>query len=152
MLYNELIFKRHFPYRGRYFIKNITGIIPYFKAIHFLIKNGYDEYAVWETDRHFIITTQSILEKYRDTRSGTPILVENYPHYEPKTDDEKRIVNENEELWNSVINRMIELLELMDERNSVYDNMEYTDSFSKMTAAKDEFFELFSKYFYHLWD
>ena len=101
---------------------------------------------------HFIITTHSILEKYRDTRSGTPVLIENYPHYDPKTDEEKRIVNENEKLWNSVISRMIELLELMDERNPMYDNLEYSECFSKLTKAKDEFFELFSKYFYHLWD
>ena len=53
---------------------------------------------------------------------------------------------------------MIELLDLTDEQNTKYETDEYkgVDGMEKkrieMDAAKDEFFGLFSKCFYHLWD
>ena len=53
---------------------------------------------------------------------------------------------------------MIELLDLMDEFNPKYDTDEYDscEGYKRMQdemyAAKDEFFVLFSKYFYDLWD
>ena len=67
--------------------------------------------------------------------------------------------------WNAIIDRMIELLDLMDEANPIYDIdfpadeaareewLKITkENIEKMYSAKDEFFELFSTYFYHLWD
>jgi len=131
---------------------NVKGIIPYFKAMHHLAKYGYDDLAVWETASYFIHTMRSILIKYSETRSGTPVLVENYPLGVPKTDEEKRIVLENSLKWEAIINRMIHLLDLMDEDNSLYDDLEYGEIFSNINKAKEEFFGLFSKYFYHLWD
>ena len=44
------------------------------------------------------------------------------------------------------------MFDLMDESNIIYDDMDYEQQNEKMNAAKDEFFELFSKYFYNLWD
>lgn len=50
---------------------------------------------------------------------------------------------------------MLELLAQMDERSDMYDNLE-PDDWKKMDEmremASEEFFKLFNKYFYYLWD
>lgn len=153
LFYNEKIFKRCFNYKGKYWYKNIKYIPLYFKLMHHLIKYGYDEYATWETFRWFIDTMQSILLHYRN-HAGVPIVVDNYPWGE-ETEEDKKIIKQNEEKWYSIVDRMLELLDLMDENNPKYDADEYDDYMkmdNEMGAAKNEFFELFSKYFYNLWD
>ena len=134
MFYNEKIFKRCFNYRGKYWYKNIEYIPLYFKQMHFLIKHGYDKYAHWETFNWFIDTMSSVLKKYRKIHYGYPWNME---------------LDE----WDAIIDRMIELLDLMDEDSQTYQDYEdYKKLLEDMNSAKDEFFELFSKYFYHLWD
>lgn len=137
MFYNKKIFKRCFCYRGRYWYKNIKHIPLYFKLMHHLVKYGYDEYATWETFDWFIDTMKSILTSYRENHCGYPCDL-------------------SEEGWDKIIDHMIELLDLMDECNSKYDAEEYEKDWKKrydeMYAAKDEFFKLFSEYFYNLWD
>lgn len=58
-------------------------------------------------------------------------------------------------MYNDGIDRMLELLAQMDERNDMYDNLEPND-WKKMDEmremASEEFFKLFNKYFYYLWD
>lgn len=142
IFYNEKIFKRCFDHRGKYWYRNIKEIPLYFKLMHHLIKYGYDEYATWETFNWFIATMKSILPHYRDHIS-IPIVIDDYT--EEKAD-------KNEEKWYGIIDRMIELLNLMDERNIRYKGVDYGWQHSEMNKAKDEFFELFSKYFYNLWD
>ena len=150
MFYNEKIFKRCFRYKGRYWYRNIKEIPLYFKLMHHLIKYGYDEFAEWETFNWFIDIMKSILPNYYK-HSGVPILVENYPWCE-EAEQDKAIARLNEAKWYSIISRMIESLDLMDESNIIYDDMDYEQQNEKMNTAKDEFFELFSKYFYNLWD
>ena len=123
--------------------------------MHHLIKYGYDEYATWETYYWFIQTMKSILVDYKNNMSSTPIIVDNYP-WQTKTDEDRAIVKENEAKWNSIVDRMITLLDEMDEYNSRYDDDKYQGNWllvqKEITAAKDEFFKLFSNYFFHLWD
>ena len=145
LFYNEKIFKRCFNYKGRYWYKNIKYIPLYFKLMHHLIKYGYDEYAEWETFNWFIDTMKVILPKYK-TYPGAPLVLEGCVW------DESYDVDENEEMWNSIVDRMIELLDLMDERNPKYEDMDWDQEEKEKNAAKDEFFGLFSKYFYNLWD
>ena len=153
LFYNEKIFKRCFNYKGKYWYKNIKYIPLYFKLMHHLIKYGYDEYATWETFNWFIDTMKPILTEYNSSRSGSAIVIDNYFELQESGVDAGE---ENEKAWNNIVNRMIELLDLMDECNPKYDSEEYNKDFKKqdneMYAAKNEFFELFSKYFYNLWD
>lgn len=142
IFYNEKIFKRCFNYKGKYWYKNIKYIPLYFKLMHHLIKYGYDEYAEWETFNWFIGTMKSILPQYKN-HMGVPIVIDDYT-------DEKE--DENETKWYSIIDRMVELLDLMDEQNVRYEDTDYEWQHTEMNAAKDEFFELFAKYFYNLWD
>ena len=155
MFYNKRIFQRCFSYKGRYWYKNLKYIPLYFKLIHRLVKNGYDEYAEWETFNWFIDTMKPILKNYNANRYGTAIVIDNYFELlESGEDADER----NEEAWDDIVNRMIELLDLMDECNPKYDTEIgcdidiYKKNNEEMCAAKDEFFELFSKYFYDLWD
>jgi hypothetical protein len=142
IFYNEKIFKRCFNYKGKYWYKNIKYIPLYFKLMHHLIKYGYDEYATWETFNWFIDTMKSILPHYKN-HMGVPIVIDNY------TEEQ---ANENEVKWYGIIDRMVELLDLMDEQNVRYEDSDYKWQDDEMNRAKNEFFELFSKYFYNLWD
>lgn len=149
IFYNKRIFERCFHYKGKYWYRNIKNIPLYFELIHYLIKHGYDEYASWETFNWFIDIMKSILMKYNSGRCGTPIVIDNYFKLQESGIDADE---ENEKAWNDIVNRMIELLDLMDESNVSYEDTDYEWQYSEMNKAKDEFFELFAKYFYNLWD
>lgn len=154
LLYNKTIFKRCFHYRKKYWYKNLKYIPLYFRLLNDLMKYGYDEYATWETANWFIDTMKSVLTRYRDGHCGDPIIIDNYFEYE----DTEEASAKNAEEWNKIVNRMIELLDLMDESNPKYDTKEYENlegmlrQDKEMNTAKEEFFSLFSKYFYYLWD
>lgn len=47
---------------------------------------------------------------------------------------------------------VIDLLDKMDENNEIYDNMDWKTEYETQTNAKNEFFKLFSEYFFSLWD
>lgn len=153
MFYNKKIFKRCFNYKKRYWYLNLKHIPLYFKLMHFLIKNGYDEYATWETFDWFIDTMREILLNYRTNSNGIPILLDNYPMGSHEyTEEEQKIIEKNNTLWYSTLDRMIELLNLMDERNLKNEDYDWKQTQEKKEEAKNEFFKLFSKYFYNLWD
>ena len=100
-----------------------------------------------QIDDWFIQTIKPILVDYREKHDGVPIVIDNYSNV---------VRTENEEKWDNIIHRMIKLLDDMDVNNLKYDTDEYKFNWEKqskeMDAAKDEFFGLFSKYFYDLWD
>lgn len=137
LLYNEHIFKREFCWSKKYWYRNILSILRYFKSLHYLIKHGYDKSAVWDTFSWFIDTMRSILQEYNTIHSSHPYRY-------------------TEEEWNAIINRMLELLDDMDENSPKYEEKEYYLNWAKqrqeMFAAKEEFFKLFAENFYDLWD
>jgi hypothetical protein len=114
--------------------------------MHHLIKHGYDEYATWETFDWFIDTMRDILTYYRNHHDGYPVA----PNFNELLQEELDIEYDND------LDKMISLLNDMDENNPKYEAEEYQKDYGKhyeeMNAAKDEFFKLFSKYFYNLWD
>ena len=132
-----------FMFRGKNWWRNLKDIPIFIKRIFFALKHGYSPVAQWETFEWFIAVMREILINYRDNRTGTPVVIPDY-----HTDD---LISENKniEAYNNILNEMIELLNKMDECNYLtYNNA----SLEAMNAAKDRFFELFSKYFYALWD
>lgn len=139
---NNLTFSL-FDYPKRFWYHNIKDIPIFIKRIFFTLKHGYSPVAQWETFEWFIVVMREILINYRDNRTGTPIVIPGY-HIDSLISENKNI-----EAYNNILNEMIELLDKMDEGNYLtYDNT----SLEAMNAAKDKFFELFSKYFYTLWD
>ena len=111
-------------------------------------KHGYAYIDVWEMFNWFITTIRPMLVHLRDHGCGVPIEFEN-----------------NEKGWYDTLTDMISCLDMMDE-DKVKDSLGF-DSFDKrmsmtkkdyekyyhtMENNKNRFFELFSAYFYNLWD
>lgn len=136
-----------FMYRGKYFWKNFRDIHILFERIFFTLKHGYSPVAKWETFAWFIDVMKEILTNYRYNRCGDQILIDNYLN-----NDGTENRDENEEANNKLFDRMIELLNKMDERNEIYDDMDWKAKDRLMNNAKNEFFKLFSEYFFSLWD
>ena len=109
---------------------------------------GYAWSDVWNMYGWFMLTIEPMLIHLRNNHIGVPMEFENNP-----------------EGWDAVLDEMIACLKLMDEDNA-YDYFGFGDyeSYSRMTKEdheniystmennKNRFFELFSKYFYNLWD
>lgn len=135
-----------FMFHGKDWWRNLKDIPIFIKRIFFTLKHGYSPVAQWETFGWFIAVMREILINYRDNRTGTPVVIPDY-----HTDD---LISENKniEIYNNILNEMIELLDKMDECNSTYKGVSLEERHSAMDSAKNKFFELFSKYFYTLWD
>ena len=135
-----------FMFHGKSWWRNLKNIAIFIKRIFFTLKHGYSPVAQWETFEWFIAVMREILINYRDNRTGTPVIIPDY-----HTDD---LISENKniEIYNNILNGMIELLDKMDECNSTYNGVSLEEMHSAMDSAKNKFFELFSKYFYTLWD
>lgn len=110
-------------WRPRNFFHNIR---IYFKRRRYLLKHGYPEIATWECFEYFRQTWIDILTEYGENLHGAPMGFESC-----------------EEWKSNVIDKMIADLQLMDIDNGNSD---------KAVTAKKEFFQLFSEYFYDLWD
>lgn len=135
-----------FMLRGKNWWRNLKDIPIFIQRIFFTLKHGYSPAAQWETFEWFIAVMRKILINYRDNRMGTPVVIPDY------NIDDLISENKNIEIYNNILNEMIELLDKMDECNSTYNGVSLEEMHSAMNAAKDKFFELFSKYFYTLWD
>ena len=111
-------------------------------------KRGYSYGDVWEMFNWFIRTTKPMLIHLKEHHCGVPIEFEN-----------------DESAWDFVLTEMIDCLTLMDEDNAyaqygfdVWDarrkmtREDYEKVYRTMEDNKNRFFELFSKYFYNLWD
>lgn len=133
-------------FHGKDWWRNLKDIPIFIKRIFFTLKHGYSPVAQWETYGWFITVMREILVNYRDNRMGTPVVIPDY-----HTDD---LISENKniEIYNNILNEMIELLDKMNECNLIYNGVSLKEMHSAMDSAKNKFFELFSKYFYTLWD
>lgn len=135
-----------FMFHGKDWWRNLKDIPIFIKRIFFTLKHGYSPVAQWETFGWFITVMREILVNYRDNRTGTPVVIPDY------NIDDLISENKNIEIYNNILNEMIELLDKMDECNSTYNGVSLEEMHSAMDSAKNKFFELFSKYFYTLWD
>lgn len=135
-----------FAYPKQVWYRNLKDIPIFFKRIFFTLKHGYSPAAQWETFGWFIAVMHEILTSYRNNRCGTPVVIPGYDI------DNLASENNNVETYNKILDEMIDLLNKMDETNSIYDDMPMKEADAAQEAAKDKFFESFSKYFYTLWD
>lgn len=135
-----------FMFHGKDWWRNLKDIPIFIKRIFFTLKHGYSPVAQWETFEWFIAVMREILINYRNNRTGTPVVIPDY------NIDDLISENKNVNVYNSLLNEMIELLDKMDECNLTYNDVSLKEMHSAMDSAKNKFFELFSKYFYTLWD
>lgn len=112
-------------------------------------KRGYSYGDVWDMDYWFMRTVKPMLIHLRDHGCGIPneLYVEG--------SDNERIY------WENTLTEMISCLELMNEdnaekylgiENNDFSVEDYNKKWALMEENKNRFFELFSKYFYNLWD
>ena len=134
-----------FMYHGKYWWRNFKDIHIFIKRIFFVLKHGYSPVAKWETFAWFIDVMKEILTNYRYNRYGSPIIIDDY--FNEGNRDEK-----NKESYDQILDKMIALLDKMDESNPLYDDIDWATKDESMSKAKDEFFKLFSEHFYDLWD
>ena len=132
-----------------YRIKNTISDFWYdFRARCQHFKRGWSYGDVWDMDVWFMHTVKPMLIHLRDHGTGIP--------------NELYVDGENERVnWENTLTEMISCLELMDEnaarrRLSIPDSDYSFESYKKandlMEENKDRFFELFSKYYFSLWD
>ena len=132
-----------------YRIKNAISDFWYdFRCRCQRFKRGYAYSDVWDMDVWFMRTVKPMLIHLKDHGIGIP--------NELYTDGENERVN-----WENTLTEMITYLELMDEdaarehldiSDSDYSFESYQKTNDFMEENKNRFFELFSKYFFDLWD
>ena len=137
-----------FMFHGKSWWRNLKDIPIFIKRIFFVLKHGYSPAAQWETYGWFMSVMKEILTNYRYNRMGSPVVIDNF--FDVKEENPNDIANE--EAYNAILDRMIDLLDKMDESNPIYDNMDWKESDKAIVNAKNEFFKLFSEHFYSLWD
>lgn len=110
---------------------------------------GYSYGDIWDMDFWFKRTVKPMLIHLRDYGLSAP------------NDLYLQGVENEREAWEAVLTEMVECLKLMDEDEAkkhlgIADNDHSYKSYKQirdfMCEKKDRFFELFSKYFYSLWD
>ena len=126
-------------FRGclRFKIRDIK-YIP--SRLYYFFKHGFSQTARWSFDNYFIEMMKQILVEFRDNSWGYPIL------------NVDRTDEENQREWRRILNRMLTLLNFMDKDDKMYDNISFEEQRAMMDNAKEEFFDLFCKNFYHFWD
>ena len=126
-------------YRARHWIRDTYWEIRYGFQRMF---NGYDSVDTFGTFTKFIDRYSKILTDYRKCHYGYPGTM-------------------TEEEWDAIVDEMIYHLKYMDEETVIEElEKDVPDDWSAswktvnfvLEQHKDAFFELFSKYFYHLWD
>lgn len=137
-----------FVFRGKNWWRNLKDIPIFIKRIFFTLKHGYSPVSQFETFEWFMDVMKEILTNYRYNRMGSPVVIDNF--FDVKEENSNDIANE--EAYNAILDRMIVLLDLMDEHNQLYNDMDWKEADKKKEDAKNEFFKLFSEQFYGLWD
>lgn len=106
-------------------------------------KRGYAYIDVWDMDCWFVHTVKPMLMHLRDHGIGYP------------SEFKSRIY------WENILTEMISCLDLMNEdvaradlciSSNDYSHKSYQKVNEFIEANKNRFFELFSKYFFSLWD
>ena len=128
-----------FGFKGKNWWRNLKDLKVYFKRRKFLRKNGYNEPLLWDWSAGFIAMMREVLDYYRHSAvSYWPM--EGVPE------------NQQQAEWNHLLDRMITLLNYMDETNPIYDNVEFGEAVAMRENSTVEFFELFCRYFRAFWD
>ena len=121
----------------------------YKERIRHLKKYGYAPQAKWETFLWFIDVMREILTQYRYNRVGDPWCLNEKWDPEDKVQEQRNV-----DFYDAELDKMIFLLDKMDERN--YDSSKTlivgAREETEMQRACNEFFKMFAKYFYGFWD
>ena len=133
-------------YGGEWYTSNIFGLVrQFFTDIKYSwqrIRYGYCDHDIWELYPWFLDTMPRMLEEMKRTRHGNAVV-----NQEDEGNDEALT-----KAWDEVLDRMIFLLREADEETCQKKNLNHAKLYEYREQCKDEAMELFSKYFYDLWD
>jgi hypothetical protein len=124
----------HSDYKGARFRYRASSIVNEFKLAFQRALYGYDNAELWNMDESFVSRYRAIIEHLGVTAMSHPGEL-------------------TEEQWKRILLRMIELLDIMgiDEFKVGFPDL-ILEAAKKKNKAKDQFFRLFSKWFWDLWD
>lgn len=134
-----MAYNKYSIWKTKFWLKDTYWTVRY--GLQRMFK-GYDSVDIFDTFSSFIKRYHKIL---------TEIKKNHYTHPFEMSDEE----------WNNIIDEMIYHLYYMNEHNVNKELMEdkpedwtpcYNTTYEIVNKHKDEFFNLFSKYFFDLWD
>lgn len=138
------------------------------------MRRGFSDCDVWAIDVWFLKVIPKMLRQLKDTTHSAPAFHEG-PHIYAGTEEN----DDNFQQWQNILSQMLDLLKEMNTETNSYTNpyaeewMQYIDGdlyadvpedlrkkfveheiirHNKVIDAKNEFFKMFSQYFYDLWD
>lgn len=126
---------------GSFWMK-LKDIPIFLKRVVYTLRHGYPPQATWEIyewHRRIMLET---LSEFRKNLHGYPYLFDN----------EDASPEEQYDRWGAIIDEMCQYLNDMNEDNYDLSIENFEKSDLAREKAKDKFFELFSKYYFHLWD
>lgn len=127
---------------GSFWMK-LKDIPIFFQRIWYTLRHGYPPQATWEMYEWHRRVMLEVLAQYRNQMHG-------WPEYIPTEDGNCRQVSFEE--WGDIIDEMCAKLNDMDEDDGRYDEMSFHEESKAREQAKNDFFHLFSLYYYNLWD
>ena len=117
--------------------------IPIFlKRVVYTLRHGYPPQATWEIYEWHRRVMLETLSEFRKNLNGYPASFY----------DEDSSPEEQYDKWGAIIDEMCEYLDAMAEDNYDLSIENLEKSYLARTEAKNKFFELFSKYYFYLWD
>lgn len=126
---------------GSFWMK-LKDIPIFLKRVIYTLRHGYPPQATWEIYEWHRRVMLETLSEFRKNLHGYPYL----------SDNEDASPEEQYDRWGAIIDEMCDYLEGMNEDNYDLSIENFEKSDLAREKAKDKFFELFSKYYFHLWD
>lgn len=126
---------------GSFWMK-LKDIPIFLKRVVYTLRHGYPPQATWEIYEWHRRVMLEILSEFRKNLHGYPCLFDN----------EDASPEEQYDRWGAIIDEMCQYLNDMNEDNYDLSIENFEKSGLARKKAKDKFFELFSKYYFHLWD
>lgn len=126
---------------GSFWMK-LKDIPIFLKRVIYTLRHGYPPQATWEIYEWHRRVMLETLSEFRKNLHGYPYLFDN----------EDASPEEQYDRWGAIIDEMCEYLDDMNEDNYDLSIENFEKSDLAREEAKDKFFELFSKYYFHLWD
>ena len=126
---------------GSFWMK-LKDVPIFLKRVVYTLRHGYPPQATWEIYEWHRCVMLETLSEFRKNLNGYPTSY----------DDEDSSPEEQYAKWGAIIDEMCNYLDDMGEDSYDYSIENFKKNDLARTEAKDKFFALFSKYYFHLWD
>ena len=117
-------------------------------------KYGFCDFDVWEMDSWFLAVVPAMLEHLRNNHSGFPdAIYDYYPEIDRETDEDGEKASQKwDEILTEMINVFDELYPYESRGISASHNLTPAEVRQRRDELKARGFELFSRWFFNLWN